>query len=101
MDNMNKYDSATVALEKLKEAGYLIDYNIEIDPLVANPSNYKIDYIYRYEGDSNPDDENTVYGIAEKDSSNKGVFVIGNLSFVEGKIRDVVINLEIAHKQDI
>ncbi|CDS92517.1 MULTISPECIES: hypothetical protein [Sphingobacterium] len=101
MDNRNKYDSATVALEKLKEAGYVIDYNIELEPLIANPSNYKIDYVYRYEGDSNPDDENTVYGIAEKNSLNKGVFVIGNLSFVEGKIRDVIINLEIAHKQEI
>lgn len=101
MDNRNKYDSATVALEKLKEAGYVIDYNIELEPLIANPSNYKIDYVYRYEGDSNPDDENTVYGIAEKNRLNKGVFVIGNLSFVEGKIRDVIINLEIAHKQEI
>ena len=101
MDNRNKYDSATVALEILKEAGYVIDYNIELEPLIANPSNYKIDYVYRYEGDSNPDDENTVYGIAEKNSLNKGVFVIGNLSFVEGKIRDVIINLEIAHKQEI
>ena len=101
MDNRNKYDSATVALEKLKEAGYVIDYNIELEPLIANPSNYKIDYVYRYEGDSNPDDENTVYGIVEKNSLNKGVFVIGNLSFVEGKIRDVIINLEIAHKQEI
>lgn len=99
MDNRNKYDSATVALEKLKKASYIIDYNIELEPLIANPSNYKIDYVYRYEGDSNPDDENTVYGIAEKNSLNKGVFVIGNLSFVEGKIRDVIINLEIAHKQ--
>jgi hypothetical protein len=79
----------------------VIDYNIELEPLIANPSNYKIDYVYRYEGDSNPDDENTVYGIAEKNSLNKGVFVIGNLSFVEGKIRDVIINLEIAHKQEI
>ncbi|MGJ1324965.1 hypothetical protein ACR780_19980 [Sphingobacterium faecium] len=101
MEYRNKYDSATVALEKLKEAGYVIDYNIELEPLIANPSNYKIDYVYRYEGDSNPDDENTVYGIAEKNSLNKGVFVIGNLSFVEGKIRDVIINLEIAHKQEI
>lgn len=101
MEDRNKYDSATVALEKLKEAGYTIDYNIELDSLIANPSNYKIDYIYRYEGDSNPDDENTVYGITEKNGSNKGVFVIGNLSFVECDIRDVIINLEIAHKESI
>ncbi|UIR57604.1 hypothetical protein LZQ00_07235 [Sphingobacterium sp. SRCM116780] len=99
MENINNYDSASVALDKLKDAGYIVDYNIELETLICNPSNFKIDYIYRYEGDSNPDDENTVYGISEKNSSNKGVFVLGNLSFVEGKVRDVILNLEIEHKQ--
>lgn len=101
MEYRNEYDSATVALDKLKEAGYVIDYNIELDSLIANPANYQIDCIYRYEGDSNPDDENTVYGITEKNSLNKGVFVIGNLSFVEGDVRDVIIGLEIAHKEQM
>ncbi|AIM37291.1 hypothetical protein ACFX5U_10810 [Sphingobacterium sp. SG20118] len=101
MEYRNKYDSATVALEKLKDDGYVIDYNIELKPLIANPTNYKIDYIYRYEGDSNPDDENTVYGITEKSGGTRGVLVVGNLSFVEGDLRDVIINLEMSYKQEL
>jgi len=84
MERMHGYSSASVALEKLSDMGYTIDYNIEFDDLLADADQFKIDYLFRYEGASDPDDESTVYGIS-RNSGEKGVFVAGNLSLIEGK----------------
>jgi hypothetical protein len=62
-----KYHYATVskALEELKEKGFTYDFNLHEDD-IENPDHYQIVHIYRYEGDSNPDDEAVVYGITTK-----------------------------------
>lgn len=76
-----KYKYATVleAIKQLRDAGFTVDFNIEGNFLSANSSKYHIDdfeivEVYRYEGDSNPDEESTVYGVASKDGV-KGILV--------------------------
>lgn len=100
METKNKYESADIALENLKALGYTEDYNIKFDHLVSDASDYTIDYLYRYEGMSNPDDESSVYGIRNTQTGEKGVFVSGNLSFLEGKKRDIILELEIRHRKE-
>ncbi|MDR2275118.1 MAG: hypothetical protein LBF27_29680 [Sphingobacterium sp.] len=98
MERMHGYSSASVALEKLSGMGYTIDYNIEFDDLLADAEQFKIDYLFRYEGASDPDDESTVYGIS-RNSGEKGVFVAGNLSLIEGKKRDILLQLELKERE--
>ncbi|WP_223583221.1 hypothetical protein [Sphingobacterium sp. GVS05A] len=98
MERMHGYSSASVALEKLSGLGYKIDYNIEFDDLLAHAEQFKIDYLFRYEGASDPDDESTVYGIS-RNSGEKGVFVAGNLSLIEGKKRDILLQLELKERE--
>ncbi|WP_104381470.1 hypothetical protein [Sphingobacterium sp. HMA12] len=98
MERMHGYSSASVALEKLSDMGYTIDYNIEFDDLLADADQFKIDYLFRYEGASDPDDESTVYGIS-RNSGEKGVFVAGNLSLIEGKKRDILLQLELRERE--
>lgn len=95
-----KYDYLTVsaALEELKKHGYEKDFNINFDELHASPEDFVIDYLYRYEGITNPSDESTVYGLRNQMTDDKGVFVVGDLSLIEGKKRDILINLEIKSK---
>jgi len=95
MKRMHGYDSASVALSKLTADGYTVDYNTEFDHLVENSSAYTIDYLFRHEGSSDPDDESSVYGIRNRQTGQKGVFVAGNLSFLEGKKRDIILALEL------
>ncbi|WP_262918646.1 hypothetical protein [Flavobacterium luminosum] len=72
------YGNITEALASLKEEGFTIDFNINIEEFKINPHDYEIVHIFRYEGDSNPDDEATVYGIQSKTiKEKKGVFVSG------------------------
>ena len=72
------YHYATVieALKILKEKGYEYDYNVNEQEIIDNQDDLIIDEIYRYEGETNPDDESMVYGIKSK-SGKKGVYVTG------------------------
>lgn len=90
-----KYADAETALEELKNKGFIKDFNANSELIIQNPGSFKIIYIYRYEGMSNPDDESTVYGIEHVDHGHKGVFVAGNLSFNEDDAAKVLLQLEI------
>ncbi|MBD1421788.1 hypothetical protein [Sphingobacterium chuzhouense] len=98
METKHNYETTDVALARLKEMGYTIDFNVEFDEILEDADNYQIDHLYRYEGASNPDDESTVYGISNSNNGKKGVFVAGNLSLIEGKKRDIILALEIRYK---
>jgi|SRR5690606_15019227 len=98
METKHNYETTDVALAKLKELGYTVDFNVEFDEILQDAENYQIDHLYRYEGESNPDDESTVYGISHTNDGKKGVFVAGNLSLIEGKKRDIILGLEIKYK---
>lgn len=95
METIFNYESASVALQKLNENGYAIDYNIHFDYLLKQADGYIIDYLFRHEGATDPGDESTVYGIRNIQTGDKGVFVVGNLGLIEGKKRDIIVNLEI------
>ncbi|HLS94612.1 MAG TPA: hypothetical protein VK017_03570 [Sphingobacterium sp.] len=98
METKHNYETADVALAKLQEMGYTVDFNVEFDEVLRDAGDYQIDHLYRYEGPSNPDDESTVYGISNQKTGKKGVFVAGNLSWIEGKKRDIILNLELKYK---
>lgn len=76
MKNQYHYASVLKALEELKAMGFIIDFNLQESAIMKNPENYEIVHIYRYEGDTNPDEEAVVYGIQSNDGK-KGVYVAG------------------------
>jgi len=98
MKKMYHYATVKKALKELKEKGYTIDYNVEEDRILKRAAEFIIEEIYRYEGMSNPDDEATVYGIANKIDGDKGVFVAGKLAFAENDVAKILLKLEIDDK---
>ncbi|WP_035657594.1 hypothetical protein [Flavobacterium seoulense] len=76
MNTIYHYDSVSKALDELNENGFNYDFNKNEAVILKNPANYEIKHIYRYEGESNPDDEAIVFGIQSK-SGKKGVYVAG------------------------
>lgn len=96
---MYHYATVSKALEELKEKGYTTDFNIDEDRIVNNPDDFEIVHIYRYEGESDPGDEATVYGIKSSDGE-KGVFVAGDLSLGEKSATQVLNDLTIKGRQD-
>lgn len=99
MKTIFNYESASIALQKLSEKGYTIDYNVHFDRLQNEAEGYIIDYLYRYEGATDPGDESTVYGIRNMSTNDKGVFVVGDLGLIEGRKRDIIVNLEIRSRK--
>jgi hypothetical protein len=80
---MHNYDTVTEALKDLKERGFTLDFNLQTDSLkcfdpdiMLSPEEFEITEIYRFEGDTNPDDQAIVYAI-ESHHGQKGVFVNG------------------------
>lgn len=91
------YATVKEALDILKEQGYTTDFNLEENCIVChagkfNSDDFEITAIYRYEGDSNPDDESTVYGIESK-TGIKGVLVTSYGAYSDKMSDDILKKL--------
>jgi hypothetical protein len=75
------YETVSEAINELRKNGYTVDFNLSENCLVCHPEKFNINEfeivdIYRYEGNTDPSDEATVYAIESK-SGLKGVLVTG------------------------
>lgn len=68
---MKNYESLVDALDDLRKRGYEEDFATETACLYCgdldlrlNPEEFHVDEIYRFEGDSNPDDNVVLYAIS-------------------------------------
>ncbi|TGD59597.1 hypothetical protein [Flavobacterium humi] len=100
MAHTYNYASVSKALEELKALGFTIDFNINDTQITANPANFEIVHIYRYEGDSDPDDEATVYGIKSISDNQKGVFVSGFAANSENDAAKILSDISIKARKE-
>jgi L-asparaginase/Glu-tRNA(Gln) amidotransferase subunit D len=75
------YATITEAIEKLREQGYTLDFNLKENQFKVGDQAYSADEfeivdLYRYEGPSDPADESIVYALASP-SGVKGILVAG------------------------
>jgi hypothetical protein len=90
---MKNYESLVDALDDLKKRGYQADFEPQSNCLYCSnldlrltEEEFQIDEVYRFEGDSNPDDNAVVYAFTSPEGV-KGTIVDGygayseNLSF--------------------
>ncbi|UEG49185.1 phosphoribosylpyrophosphate synthetase [Ferruginibacter lapsinanis] len=77
---METYETVVDALNGLKAKGYTLDFNIAFDKLMCsnneiclNPNEFEITEVYRFEGETNPSDEDIVYAVEAKEGNIKGV----------------------------
>lgn len=99
------YHYATVikAIDDLREKGYTEDFNISENWLACNSGTFneeefEITHLYFYEGETDPDEKATVYGIESKNGI-KGILVTGNDAFPE-KASAKIIDKLLVHKKD-
>lgn len=72
----------TEAVQALQAMGYTYDFNLDDTclryvkgTLVLYPEDFHIDYVYRFEGETDPGDENVVYAIESPTYAIKGILV--------------------------
>ena len=97
---MTTYDTVTEALTGLKERGYSIDFNLAFDRLICKesgiflyPKDFEITEFHRFEGNTDPGDENTVYALESKDVNEKGTLVAAHGTYSEDMDTDMLRKL--------
>ena len=89
---MQEMEPLSSVLETLKKRGYTIDFNQKpmLDELNQNAQQYHIEKIYRFEGETDPQDEAALLSISKKDGSMKGYLVNGYGLYSDEQINRVI-----------
>lgn len=76
------FDTVTEAIQWLQANGFTHDFNLDTDCIRFNngaqamsPDDFNIEYVFRFEGDTDPGDEDIVYGINSQTYDIKGVVI--------------------------
>ena len=79
---METYETLSEAVNDLQRKGYTYNFNVQGNVLMCNenniqlrPSDFIIDSIFRFEGDTDPGDENILYAISSPKHNVKGLLV--------------------------
>jgi hypothetical protein len=103
MEEKLAYDTVSAAVNDLIRRGYSCDFNINPDQDVLvcsqnskslSPEEFKIDEVYRFEGETDPGDEMIVYAISSESQDMKGVLVNGYGIYADGATSKVVKYLD-------
>lgn len=76
------FPTVTDAMAWLKEKGYTYDFNLDTDCISydggqkrLNPEDFTIDKVFRFEGITDPGDENVLYAISSASHGVKGILM--------------------------
>nr|WP_322626207.1 phosphoribosylpyrophosphate synthetase [uncultured Flavobacterium sp.] len=75
------FDTVTEAVQWLQAEGFTHDFSLDTDCLrfdgaqAMSPDDFNIAYYFRFEGETDPGDENIVYGIDSSTYNTKGIVV--------------------------
>jgi MFS family permease len=101
---MQSYETVTAALNGLKKEGFTIDFNVAFDKFICSenkhelkPGEFEIVQVHRFEGDTNPSDEDVVYAVASKDGKLKGTFTGAFGTYADALSTEMIQQLSI-HK---
>jgi len=79
---MKVYETLSEAINDLTERGYTFNFNIKSDliecaenKIYLQPDEFEIDEVHRFEGDTDPGDENILFAISSAKHNIKGLIV--------------------------
>jgi hypothetical protein len=98
---MYTYDTVSEAVRGLKGRGYSLDFNLEENCLACNEDkfgveDFEITEVYRFEGNSDPDDEAAVYAI-KGNRGHRGVLVTAYGPLADPMSTDMLKKLAMHH----
>ena len=81
---LESYGTLSETINGLNKDGYTLDFNVNKNCVICNhqnislsPEDFEIDKVYRFEGETNPDDQAILYAISSTKFNVKGVLVNG------------------------
>jgi hypothetical protein len=101
---MYTYDTVVDAINGLKIRGYTLDFNIAADQIICRENNqclkhdeFEITEVHRFEGDTNPSDEDVVYAVESTDGKLKGVLTSAFGTYADDMSTEIIQKLSM-HK---
>lgn len=101
---MKTYDTLVDGINGLRLEGYVEDFNLKQNCLECRNGQYKvfhrdfvIDSIYRFEGDSNPDDEMILYAVSSDKYKLRGVLISAYGMYAEDITNEMIQSLRLRH----
>jgi len=102
---MQEMTTMTEVINQLRAAGYAEDFNLQQNCLVCRNGHYSvmhdefvIDRVYRFEGESDPADEASVYAISSPKYDIKGILVNGGGIYTEDATDEMLSALQMDRK---
>jgi hypothetical protein len=101
---MESYDTVVAAINGLKARGYTVNFNIAFDKLICtdnktilNPNEFEIVEVHRFEGNSNPADEDVVYAVESITGNIKGVITSAFGLYADSASTEMIHKLSMHH----
>jgi len=76
------YDTLSEAINGLRASGYTEDFDLQPEHIICQrlgleliAKDFEVDQVFRFEGDSNPDDSSILYAISSDKHALKGILV--------------------------
>jgi len=99
------YDTVSEAVADLTQRGYVENFNLKENCLECRehgiylkPEDFVIDEIHRFEGETDPGDENIVYAISSRRYGLKGILVNAFGTYSDPVSSDIVSKLRVAEE---
>ena len=98
------YDSIVDAINGLKQRGYTIDFNIAFDKILCSenkyclyPADFEITEMHRFEGNSDPSDQDVIYAVESGDGILKGTITSAFGMYADAASTEMLSKLSIHH----
>lgn len=99
MNIPNSFDTVTEAVSWLQKHGYVHDFNLDKDCIILPdgkrlwPGEFHIEKAYRFEGMTDPGDENIVYAISSMNGDVKGILVAAYGTYADSLSEEMIKKL--------
>ena len=101
---MESYSTLVDAINGLQKQGYTEDFNLKEDHIYCtnskhqlSPDDFKVDTVFRFEGESDPEDQTILYAISSEKYHLKGLLVNAYGIYSDSGANEIIKKLD-AHK---
>jgi len=102
---MESYSTLVDAINGLKAQGYTEDFNLKEDHIACSnskhqlsPDDFKVDNVFRFEGESDPEDQAVLYAISSEKYNLKGTLANAYGIYSDNDANEIIKKLNVHGK---
>lgn len=102
---MESYSTLLEAINGLKAEGYTEDFNLKENHIACStgkyqlsPDDFKVDNVFRFEGNSDPEDQSVLYAISSEKFKVKGLLVNAYGIYSDNAANEIIKKLNVHGK---